>query len=149
MGRLGDASRARVTVKPEASARTDSTLIIVTLRALICRAAQKDSLRWWDDEALTPYAPVILDRLFPRTGRTAALRIAMEAVRSRYPGALPSQQGLIHLFALDDETEAALATADLSLAEVPPAPVMGRDDLRVALGDHLTAWCRTWTTAWC
>jgi len=48
----------------EAVASTDVQLIL-RLRLLIVRAANRDSLAWWDDEALTAPAGFLLERLFP------------------------------------------------------------------------------------
>lgn len=40
---------------------------VLRLRLAIARAAQRNSLSWWDDASLTPDANLLLRRLFPRS----------------------------------------------------------------------------------
>lgn len=119
------------------SAGTDADGLetILRLRAIVCRAAQGDSLRWWDDESLTPYARVILDPLFPRTASTAALNIALGAARLRYRAAFAmSNTRVLHLFALDDETEMSLVDAEPAGITLDENPIPDAEAFRRVLG---------------
>jgi len=108
---------------------------ILRLRAAVCRAAQGDSLRWWDDESLTPYARVILDPLFPRTAPSAAIKIAFEAARLRYRAAFAAANARVrHLFSLDDETEMSLVDAEPAGVAPSEGPIADAEAFRLVLG---------------
>ena len=62
----------------------EALALILRLRLLVCRAAQPDSLKWWDDNALTAEGAYLTERLFSRRPRAAAARIALAAARSRH-----------------------------------------------------------------
>src|SRR5207244_4414084 len=101
----------------------------------VCRAAQGDSLRWWDDESLTPYARVILDPLFPRTAASTAIKIAFEAARLRYRAAFAATNArVLHLFSLDDETEMSLVDAEPDGVAPSEDPIADVEAVRLALG---------------
>lgn len=78
---------------------------VLAVRALIARAAARDALRWWDDEALSEAGLALAARLFPRWPERAALRMAMRAGRSRHRVALERFPGALHLFWLGNEVE--------------------------------------------
>lgn len=108
---------------------------ILRLRAIICRAAQRDSMSWWDDESLTPYARVILDPLFPRTAPTAAIKIAFESARLRYRAAFAvTTARVLHLFSLDDGTEMGLADAERAYTVPSESAIPDVEAFRRALG---------------
>jgi len=50
---------------------------ILGLRLVIVRAANRDSLAWWDDESLTPHARFLLGRIFPMAPPLAARSLPM------------------------------------------------------------------------
>lgn len=102
----------------------DHLTTILRLRLLIARAAQRDSLAWWEDESLVPEADLLLARLFPRTPRRAAHRLALQAARARHTAVLRDHPMACHLFALGDEEEFRLDDvladgADLGVAATP------------------------------
>lgn len=108
---------------------------ILLLRAIVCRAAEGDSLHWWDDESLTPYARVILDPLFPRTASVAALRIAFEAARLRYRAVFGADDPRVaHLFSLPDEVEMQLVNAGLDGIAAGDEAVADAEAFRQRLG---------------
>jgi hypothetical protein len=108
---------------------------ILRLRAVVCRAAQRDSLGWWDDESLTPYARVILDPLFPRTAPSAALKVAFVAARLRYRAAFAPLNGrILHLFALDHETELRLVGVEPDDITPGEDPIPDAEAFRRVLG---------------
>jgi hypothetical protein len=91
---------------------------ILGLRLLIARAANKDSLAWWDDESLTPHA-----------GLTAAL--------ARHQAACPADDGVLHLYRLDPDNrdKLALRFAPLLSVRVPQEPITTLEILRQHLLD--------------
>lgn len=95
---------------------TDSHLILA-LRLLIARAANEDSLSWWDDESLTPAAAYLLNRLFPMAPRVAGKGLALRAALARHRVACP-EDGL-HLYRLDADNRDKLALRFAPLDQVP------------------------------
>ena len=75
--------------------------LILSLQLLIARAAQKDSLMWWEDDALTPSGKYLLDRLFFFDADEAGRKLAMEAAKVRYRAAFGAENNVLHLFHLD------------------------------------------------
>ena len=97
---------------------------ILRLRLLICRAAATDSLRWWEDASLTEDGAFLLGRLFPRSARAAARRLALQAALLRHEVALAELPGPRHLFDLGAEVEAALQEVpSLSVRHTRAEPV--------------------------
>lgn len=80
---------------------------ILGLRLLIARAANVDSLAWWDDDALTDPARYVLQRLFPTAPPLAARSLALRAARSRHEAVVPSTG--LHLYRLDPNNRDKLA----------------------------------------
>jgi hypothetical protein len=97
--------------------------LIFTLRLLIARAANTDSLAWWDDDSLTPAADYVLDRLFPMAPPLAGKSLALRAALTRHRAACP--ESALHLYRLDADSrdELALRFAPLLPIPVPDAPI--------------------------
>jgi hypothetical protein len=112
---------------------TASTRAILALRLLIARAANSDSLRWWDDESLTDPAGYLLDRLFPTAPALAGRSLALRAAQARHQAAC-SQEGL-HLYRLDPQGHDQLALRFVSPLSVgvPEAPIRSIEELRAHL----------------
>ena len=91
--------------------------LILALRLLIARAANRDSLAWWDDESLTPAAAYLLNRLFPMAPRVAGKSLALRAALARHRVACP-EDGL-HLYRLDADNRDKLALRFARLESVP------------------------------
>jgi len=110
---------------------------ILRLRLLIARAANRDSLAWWDDEALTAPAGFLLERLFPVAPPLAARSLALRAAFARHEGACTDIGGALHLYRLDADNADGLALRTVPLLSVPypEAPIITTDALR----EHLIA----------
>jgi len=110
---------------------------ILRLRLLIARAANRDSLAWWDDEALTAPAGFLLERLFPVAPPLAARSLALRAAFARHEGACTDIGGALHLYRLDADNADGLALRTVPLLPVPypEAPITRTDALR----EHLIA----------
>ena len=61
---------------------------IIGLCLIIARAGCVDSLAWWEDNSLAEAGLFSLKRLFPRTYQQAAIRLALQAARTRHHGIL-------------------------------------------------------------
>jgi hypothetical protein len=125
-----------VVSRSKAIAPTDTHLIL-GLRLLIARAANRDSLAWWDDEALTAPAGFLLERLFPVAPPLAARSLALRAAFARHEGACTDIGGVLHLYRLDADNADGLALRNVPLLPVPypEAPITRTDALR----EHLIA----------
>ncbi len=110
----------------------DEAHLILSLRLLIARAANKDSLAWWDDEALTPSASFLLGRLFPVAPPLAARSLALRAALARHRAAYASYQGALHLYRLDLDNLDKLALRYEPLLPIPVSsdPITTMDVLR-------------------
>ena len=117
--------------RAKAPAPADAQLVL-TLRLLIARAANRDSLAWWDDEALTAPAGFLLERLFPVAPPLAARSLALRAALARHEGACTDIGGVLHLYRLDADNADGLALRDVPLLPVPypEAPIPTMDALR-------------------
>jgi hypothetical protein len=106
--------------------------IILSLRLLVARAANKDSLAWWDDESLTSHASFVLERLFPMAPALAARNLALSAALARHQAACPANGGIVHLFRLDPDSKDKLALRRIPLLAipVPDHPITTMDALR-------------------
>ncbi len=91
--------------------------LLVQLRLLIARAAQKDSLRWWDDESLTPNGDYLLDRVFPNAPSVIGQNLAIAAASARHDAALSEINAPIHLFHLDSQARDGLMMRKLRLSK--------------------------------
>ena len=96
----------------------EDTHLVLSLRLLIARAADKDSLAWWDDESLTPHAAFLLERIFPTAPSLAARSLALAAASARHQAACPEEA--LHLYRLDADNRDRLA---LRFAPLLPIPV--------------------------
>ena len=95
------------TIRTESTARRfdETAQVIFRLRLLIARAANRDSLAWWDDDALTAPAGFVFDRLFP--ARRPARRARWRCMRRR--AAIRSRaRRRRHLYRLDADNEDGL-----------------------------------------
>lgn len=113
--------------------------LILHLRLLIARAANKDSLVWWDDESLASHSAFLLDRLFPVSPRTAARSLALRAAESRHQAAVAAEANALHLFHLDLANRDELAERQVALEtiSVPEEPIDTIDALRARLAELL------------
>jgi len=104
---------------------------ILSLQLLIARAAQKDSLKWWEDDSLTPSGKYLLERLFFIDPDEAGRKLALEAARTRYQAAFEGSNNILHLFHLDQtgEVELSLQGIRLSTISIPPEPIPSTDIL--------------------
>lgn len=110
--------------------------LILSLQLLIARAAQKDSLMWWEDESLTPSGKYMLERLFFVNGDMMGRQLALEAAKVRYQAAFSDfNHGVLHLFHLDQTGDVDLNLQGVSLAaiQIPIEAVHSVDDLRQLL----------------
>jgi len=110
---------------------------ILSLRLLIARAANKDSLAWWDDESLTPHAAFLLERVFPIAPALAARSLALSAALARHQAACASYERALHLYRLDTDNldKLALRFEPLLPILVPEQPIQTMDELRQHLLD--------------
>ena len=108
---------------------------ILTLRLLIARAANQDSLGWWDDHSLTGEAGYVLQRTFPVAPTLAGRRLALEAALTRHQALVPADQHSVHLYRLTADNQDRLATRfhTLEAIETPEAPIRSLADLRTHL----------------
>jgi len=111
--------------------------MILDLRLLVARAANKDSLAWWDDESLTPHAGFLLERIFPTAPPLAARSLALAAALARHQAACPASSGALHLYRLDADNQDRLALrfAPLLAIPVPEEPIKTLETLRRHLFD--------------
>lgn len=109
--------------------------LVLQLRLAVARAAQRDSLSWWDDEALTPDADLLLRRLFPRSSTGAARKLALRAARARHEAVLAAWPQARHLFNLGVEVENRLdeALRERISVDVPQDRIRSRNELAAAL----------------
>jgi hypothetical protein len=109
---------------------SEETRIILSLRLLIARAANKDSLAWWDDESLTSHAGFLLERVFPTAPALAARSLALAAASARHQAACP--EAALHLYRLDTDNRDRLALrfAPLLPVPLPEGPITAMDALR-------------------
>jgi hypothetical protein len=105
---------------------------ILALRLLIARAANRDSLAWWDDESLTSHAGFLLERIFPMAPPLAARSLALAAALARHQAACPANNGALHLYRLDSDGRDKLAIrfAPLLPIPVPEQPIGTMEALR-------------------
>jgi hypothetical protein len=92
---------------------------IFSLRLLVARAANKDSLAWWDDESLTPHAGFLLERLFPMAPPLAARSLALSAALARHQAACSANEKALHLYRLDADNQDKLAMRFVPLLPIP------------------------------
>jgi len=96
---------------------------ILGLRLLVARAANKDSLAWWDDESLTAHAGFLLERIFPMAPPLAARSLALAAALARHQAVCTEKA--LHLYRLDPDNQDKLALrfAPLLPISVPEEPI--------------------------
>lgn len=82
---------------------------IFQLRLLIARAAQTDSLCWWQDNSLTNEGNFVLERLFIKHSHSAAIRMSFAAAAARHWSAIQRESKKIHLFDFGEESEYRLS----------------------------------------
>jgi len=110
---------------------------ILGLRLLVARAAQKDSLNWWEDDSLTQSGDYLLERLFLTDPGEAGRKLALEAARTRYQAAFNGDDSAIHLFHLDRTGDVEYDLLGIRLVDIPipSEPMPTRDMLRQSLLD--------------
>lgn len=108
---------------------------ILSLRLLIARAANKDSLAWWDDESFTAPAQYLFDRIFPMAPPLAARSLALAAAIARHRAACDKET--LHLYRLDSDNQDGLALRfePLLPVPVPEEPITTPENLRRHLLD--------------
>lgn len=126
----------------------DEARHIRTLQLLVARAANQDSLAWWEDEALTAQGLYILERSTSTAPVLAARYLSIVAASARHKTAFAQSKQAIHLFHLDGDNEDGLALRDVSLIdiEVPADPIISMEALEQAL-DNLLGGIRPYTVA--
>jgi hypothetical protein len=92
---------------------------ILTLRLLIARAGNKDSLAWWDDDSLSSHGRFLLRRIFPVAPQTAARSLALHAALSRHQAAYAAEPNALHLFRLDSDSQDELALRHIVSDSLP------------------------------
>ncbi len=114
---------------------SESKIKIVQLRLMIIRAAQKDSLRWWEDESLTQAGWFLAERLFLMDTAETARKLGMEAAHTRYRMAFGDEKDKLHLFHLDpvDQVDYELRNMRLSDIPMPAEPITSSEMLRQRL----------------
>jgi hypothetical protein len=117
------------------SVTLDQARTILRLRLLVARAANRDSLAWWDDESLTDAAGYLLERLFPVAPPLAARSLALSAALARHRAACASHDNALHLYRLDLDGQDALAVRSIPLLTIPlpQEPIPSIDALRQEL----------------
>jgi hypothetical protein len=106
--------------------------LAATLASVIVRAGARDSLDWWDDESLTPEGGIVLGRLFPRSTRRLARRLAALAAQERQAGLLGGlRDSVVTLLDLPPEV--------LEAVNVTDEPITSEEDLRDLLAQHAPA----------
>ena len=130
---LVNISSERITKETMLDTETRDRLL--RLRLLVIRAAQKDSLKWWEDESLTQAGGYLVDRLFIMDTNETARKLAMEAARTRYRMAFGDDKKKLHLFRLDQsgQIEYDLIHIRFSDIEMPAEPITSLDILREKL----------------
>ena len=121
---------AKVSSQPSGSCFTSQeALMVLSLRLLIARAANKDSLAWWDDESLTTHGGFLLERIFPMAPPLAARSLALAAASARHHAACPPPA--LHLYHLDthNQDKLALRFAPLLSIPVPHEPITTMEHL--------------------
>lgn len=108
---------------------------LLALRLLIARAAQKDSLNWWEDDSLSPAGSYLLERLFPADPVEAGRKLALEAAKNRYEAAFSSDNAVLHLFCLDNSGDVEYGLQGIRLADIPAPnePISTTDALQERL----------------
>lgn len=106
--------------------------LILSLRLRIARAAQKDSLKWWEDDSLTPSGKFLLERLFIIDADEAGYKLAIEAAKVRYHAAFGKENNDLHLFHLDQTGDIEHSLQGISLSSLPVSlePSQSVDSLR-------------------
>lgn len=109
---------------------------IIQLRLFIARAAQEDSLRWWEDNSLTPSGEFLLDKIFVFDPTQAGRTLALQTAQSRYQAAFESMPEALHLFRLEPSgaVEYDLRDVDVMQADSPAGAISALDELK----HHLT-----------
>jgi hypothetical protein len=119
--------------RPKLLAPTEAETIL-RLRLLVARAAQPDSLNWWNDRSLTPEGSYVAERLFWMRPRLAAAKIAMVSGQARLWDAVQHTPDTVHLFDLGEMIEHELRLFPLGEAMIPAAPFTSVAQLRTDIG---------------
>lgn len=114
---------------------------LLTLQLLIARAAQKDSLNWWEDDSLTPAGLYLLEKLFLFAPTQTGRKLALRAARNRYRAAFAGVESAYHLFNLDKSEEVDVHKQQVPIfgVDVPVDPIVSLDALRHLLVEQTGA----------
>lgn len=112
----------------------DDARVLLALRLLMARAANSDSLAWWEDKALTPPGAYILERVFPVAPPFAARNLALSAALARHLAACPEPRDL-HLYRLDLDNQDGLALRRISplTVDLAASPITSMTALETGL----------------
>lgn len=122
------------TLSPRFEIDSATAHTILRLRVLIARAAQPDSLQWWQDQSLTQDGMYVVERLFARNPKWAAAHLAIASSRARHWAAIPREPNVTHLFDLGNPIEFALADFRIETEWIPNPPA-SMDDFIMAIGE--------------
>lgn len=119
---------------------SEQALHLLRLRAVIARAAQKDSLRWWEDETLTTPGGYILERVFPGAPMLTGRNLTLRAAAIRHDAVIQGFDHAIHLYHISPDNSDVLAMRAMRNHFVEgvthfPEPITTLDTLR----QHLQA----------
>ena len=110
---------------------------VLSLRVLIARAGEQDSLAWWESYALTEHGRWALGRLYPRHAAYAGAQLAIEAAIIVHREAI-GRRPAVTLFGLGVDLDAQvmrqleLRRMDGEPLTIPP-PIRSADELRAQL----------------
>jgi hypothetical protein len=115
----------------------ETKIALLKLRFLVIRAAQKDSLKWWEDDSLTQAGDYLVERLFLMDVSESARGLALEAGQTRYRIAFGETKDRLHLFRLDPNGQVDFELSEMRLTEIeiPRDPITSQDELRAHLLD--------------
>lgn len=119
--------------RPKLLAPTEAETIL-RLRLLVARAAQPDSLNWWNDRSLTPEGGYVAERLFWVRPQLTAAKIAMASGQARLWDAVQRTPDIVHLFDLGELIEHELRLFPLDEAMIPATPLLSIAQLRTDIG---------------
>ncbi len=110
---------------------TASSEVVGALALTVVRAGARDSLNWWDDDALTEAGSYALAKVFPRNPARIAVSLALRAARARHAGVFTAasiNDATTLLDLIDDEP----STLERFLG-VARGPIGSAEELRMRL----------------
>lgn len=64
----------------------------------VSRAGDADLAGWWSSHGLDDVGEYVLEELFPRTWKMAAMELSIASARKRHSDFLPNRSSILHLF---------------------------------------------------